>query len=83
MHYIEKDDYNRFIYHQRELNSVERNVMVMRDAEVVIDLCDENYDDSSEYQLHIRLLKEQTIFEDDGNSRLRKKRSFKSSHESR
>lgn len=72
-HYIEKDDYNHFIYYQRELDTLERTVVVMKDAEILIDLCDEDYDESSEYQLLIRLLKEQTIFEDDGNRRLRKK----------
>ena len=32
-HYMEKDDYNRFIYHQRELDATERTVLVMHDAE--------------------------------------------------
>ena len=28
-HYIEKDDYNRCIYHKRELDAVERTIVVM------------------------------------------------------
>ena len=74
-HYIEKDDYNRFIYHQRELDAAERTVVVMHDAERLIELCDKtgDLDDTSEYQLLIRLLKERTILNDDGYRRLRKK----------
>lgn len=72
-HYVAKDDYNRFIYHQRDLDTSERTVVVMHDAEKLLDVCEGNFDDTSEYQLLIRLLKEQTISDDDGNRRLRKK----------
>jgi hypothetical protein len=72
-HYIEKDDYNRLIYHQRDLDATERTIVVMHDAEKLMDLCEGNFDDTSEYQLLIRLLKEQTTFNDDGNRRLREK----------
>lgn len=67
-HYIEKDDYNRCIYHKRELDSAERTIVVMRDAEKLIELCDKtgNLDDTSEYQLLIRFLKERTIIDSDG-----------------
>ena len=46
----------------------------MHDAEKLIELCDKtgDLDDTSEYQLLIRLLKERTII-DDGTRRLRKK----------
>lgn len=74
-HYIEKDDYNRCIYHKRELDATERTIVVMHDAEKLIELCDKtgDLDDTSEYQLLIRLLKERTIMDDDGARRLRKK----------
>lgn len=73
-HYIEKDDYNRFIYHKRDLDATERTIVVMHDAEVLIHLCSGTgeVDDTSEYQLLIRLLKERTII-DDGSRRLRNK----------
>ena len=70
-HYIEKDDYNAFIYHQRNLDAQKRTVMVMHDAEKLLAICDGDFDDTSEYQLLIRLLKEQTTFGDDGSRRLR------------
>ena len=74
-HYIEKDDYNRCIYHKRELDATERTIVVMHDAEKLIELCDKtgDLDDTSEYQLLIRFLKERTIIDDDGTRRLRKK----------
>lgn len=73
-HYIEKDDYNRFIYHNREKDSAERTVLVMQDAEKLLELCERAFDDTSEYQLLIRLLKEQTVIDDDGTRRLRDKK---------
>lgn len=72
-HYIQKDDYNRFIYHQRGLDATMRTIEVMKDGEPLIERCERNFDDTSEYQLLIRLLKEQTTFDPDGNRRLRKK----------
>lgn len=74
-HYIEKDDYNRFIYHQENTDVMERTMTVMHDAEKLIDLCDTggDFDDTSEYQLLIRLLKERTVIDDDGSRRIRKK----------
>ena len=74
-HYIEKDDYNRCIYHKREQDATERTVAVMHDAEKLIGICDQtgDFDDTSEYQLLIRLLKERTIIHDDGTRHLRKK----------
>lgn len=78
-HYLEKDDYNRCIYHKREQGTEERTIAVMRDAETLITLCDATgeFDDTSEYQLLIRLLKERTITDDDGRRRLRRKEEMK------
>lgn len=74
-HYIKKDDYNKCIYHKRDMDATERNVVVMKDADILIKICDStgDFDDTSEYQLLIRLLKERTIIDDDGSRRLRQK----------
>ncbi len=72
-HYAEKDDYNSFIYHQRDIDAVQRTIIVMHDAEKLLGLCEGEFDDTSEYQLLIRLLKEQTTFDDDGGRRLRER----------
>lgn len=75
-HYIMKDDYNAFIYHKKELDITERTLLVMKDGEQLLALCNGGLDDTSEYQLLIRLLKEQTVYDDHGNRRLRKKEEF-------
>jgi hypothetical protein len=82
-HYIEKDDYNRCIYHKRDMDAAERTIAVMHDAEVLIQLCDNtgDFDDTSEYQLLIRLLKERTIIDDDGSRRLLEKKEIKNTSE--
>ena len=74
-HYIEKDDYNKCIYHKRDMDATERTIVVMKDADILIKICDStgDFDDTSEYQLLIRLLKEHTIIDDDGSRRLRQK----------
>lgn len=76
-HYLQKDDYNAFIYHQRGLDANERTIVVMHEAEELVELCEGELDDTSEYQLMIRLLKEQTITDDDGTRRLRDKKEKK------
>ena len=73
-HYVEKDDYNAFIYHQRNLDANNRTIQIMHDAERLLDICGGDFDDTSEYQLLIRLLKEQTTFHNDGTRRLREKK---------
>lgn len=73
-HYVEKDDYNAFIYHQRNLDANNRTLQVIHDAERLLDICGGDFDDTSEYQLLIRLLKEQTTFHNDGTRRLREKK---------
>lgn len=74
-HYVQKNDYNSFLYHQRNLDAVERTILIMHDAEKLVELCDSSgdFDDTSEYQLLIRLLKERTIPDGDGLRRLRNK----------
>lgn len=81
-HYIEKDDYNRCIHHKSEFDATERTIIVMHDAEKLIEICDKtgDLDDASEYQLLIRLLKERTKI-DDGDRRLRKKEEVEHSSE--
>ena len=82
-HYIEKDDYNKCIYHKRDMDATERTIDVMNDADDLIKICDStgDFDDTSEYQLLIRLLKERTIIDDDGSRRLRQKEEIENSSE--
>ena len=61
---------------KRDMDATERTVIVMKDADILIKICDStgDFDDTSEYQLLIRLLKERTIIDDGGSRRLRQKR---------
>ncbi len=74
-HYLEKDDTNQYLYHKKEGSIEEKILTIMREAETLISLCDATgvFDDTSEYQLLIRLMKERTIMDDDGKRRLRRK----------
>lgn len=38
-HYVEKDDYNAFVYHQRNLDANNRTILVMHDAERLLEIC--------------------------------------------
>ena len=79
-HYIKKDDYNKCIYHKQDMDAtLERTVVVMKDADILIKICDStgDFDDTSEYQLLIRLLKERTIIDDGGSGGFDKKRKLK------
>lgn len=74
-HYTEKDDSNRFVYDQRDPDATQKMVLVMKNAEILVGICERtgDFDDTNEYQLLISLLKERTILGDDGVRRLRKK----------
>ena len=45
----------------------------MGDAKLLVELCGSDYDESSHYQLLLRVLKEQAIETEDGSYRLREK----------
>ena len=56
---LKKMIYNKCIYHKRDMDATERTIVVMKDADILIKICDStgDFDDTSEYQLLIRLLK--------------------------
>lgn len=72
-HYIQADDRNRVIYHNRSEETSARIAVILKDAENLKQLCGSSYDESSSYQLLLRVLKEQTIAQEDGALRLRTK----------
>lgn len=70
-HYLDKDDFNRFIYHSRSTEADDRIAILLRDADMLMSRC-YDLEDVTEYQLLIRCISEQTIVEN-GNRRLRTK----------
>lgn len=72
-HYTQADDRNRVIYHNRSEETSDRIAVILKDAAVLKELCGSRYDESSCYQLLLRVLKEQAIENEDGTLRLRTK----------
>ena len=71
-HYIDPNDFKRVIYHQRSTEADERMKQLLTDADKLLALCESRYNDSTEYDLFVRYLSEQTIVENE-NCRLRTK----------
>jgi len=74
-HYLNDADHNELLYHNRSEHTDTKISMVLQDAILIKKVCDGNYDDSSEYQLLIRVLSEQTTVTEDGNLILKDKTS--------
>lgn len=71
-HYTDPNDFNRVIYHQRGTDADDRMEQLLTDADKLLVLCEAEYHDSTEYELFVRCLSEQTIVEN-GTRRLRTK----------
>ncbi len=65
-HYCEPEDLNKVIYHTRSMDISKKMEKVLWDASLLIKKCAGIYDESSEYQLLVRVINEQTIEEKDG-----------------
>lgn len=59
-HYAETDDRNKVVYHNRIESAESKTETILEDARVLINLCDEDMEDSSAYKLLVRVLDEQT-----------------------
>lgn len=71
-HYVDSDDFNRVIYHQRSTDADTRMNQILADADQLLAVCESEYQDSTEYELLVRCLSEQTIV-DNETRRLRTK----------
>lgn len=60
-HYIDPNDFNRVIYRQRSTDADERMKQLLTDADKLLALCESDYNDSTEYDLFVRCLSEQTL----------------------
>ena len=70
-HYIEDNDRNAVIYHNRSEETTSKIDTVLNDIKTLLPLCEGKMDDTSEYLLFIRAIKEQTVADEAGNYRLR------------
>ena len=71
-HYTDPNDFNKVIYHQRSTDADIRIKQLLIDADKLLVLCESDHNGTTEYELLIRCLCEQTIVEN-GNRRLRTK----------
>ena len=69
-HYTDGGDRNLFIYHNKSDETEDKITRVLREAKILEDHCNGDYDESSNYQLLIRVLREQAVW-DNGAYRLR------------
>ncbi len=72
-HYADPNDFNRVIYHQKSTEEDARMLVLLKDADKLIDLCAGKYENVSEYELFIRCMSEQTVKETASSRRLRTK----------
>lgn len=73
LHYIEADDRNRVIYHNHSDETSTKIESVLKDAVALKEFCGTDYADSNNFQLLLRVLREQAVQEKDGTYRLRTK----------
>lgn len=76
-HYYDPGDYNRVIYHSRSEEAGERICQILADADKLLTVCEGACDESPEYQLLVRVMKEQTIIDETGTRRLKTKEDGK------
>ena len=76
--YLDERDYNQTVYHMKSVELEERIKPILLDIALLSKLCAGTYDDCSEYQLLIRLINEQTFWDEDGNLQMKDKHSLAS-----
>ncbi len=72
-HYLKENDKNEIIYHNRSEETADRIGKVLQEAKIIKELCNDRFDDVSEFQLLIRVLKEQTTMDEEKNYHLKEK----------
>lgn len=71
LHYTQDNDRNKVIYHNRSEETDSRIDTVLKDARTLLGLCGDTMDQSSDYLLLIRVLREQTTVDEEGNYHLK------------
>ncbi|WP_334137106.1 transposase [Muricomes intestini] len=71
-HYLEDGDHNTVLYHNRSEDTASKTDQVLADATILKNACNDEYDQTSEYQLLIRVMSEQTTIDHNGSLVLKK-----------
>jgi hypothetical protein len=72
-HYYDPNDMNAVIYHKRLEDEDDRIQTILDDAKRLLESCNGGYDDVPDYQVLVRVIREQTVSNPDGSFRLRTK----------
>lgn len=62
-HYYNANDFNQTFYYSDSTKTAEQINTILRDADKLLTLCSHDYNDTTEYQLLLRCLSEQTVVE--------------------
>lgn len=63
MHYVQPNDFNKVLYHERSSTLEDRMEQFLKDAETLYDLTKTGFEEVPEYELFIRCFSEQSIIE--------------------
>jgi hypothetical protein len=77
-HYYDDDDRNKVIYHNRSEETSDKIQTVINDAVKLLPLIEDKYLQTSEYQLLLRVFREQTEDDDKGTRKLREGKDLNS-----
>lgn len=66
-HYADPNDYNRIFYHQRNDDMAQIIKTLLADSDSLLNICNSDYGEVTEYPLFVRCLSDQTVVE--GNKR--------------
>lgn len=77
-HYYDDNDRNKVIYHNRSEETTDKVQTVINDASKLLPLIEDKYLQTSEYQLLLRVFKEQTEDDDKGTRKLREGKDLNS-----
>lgn len=77
-HYYEDNDRNKVIYHNRSEETLDKIQIVINDAVKLLPLIEDKYLQTSEYQLLLRVFREQTEDNDKGIRKLREGKDLNS-----
>lgn len=70
-HYCNAEDHNETIYYNKSDETESKIEKVLKDAALLIHICGSRYDECSEYQLLMRVIREQTDTDQDGHYHLK------------
>lgn len=71
-HYYDQNDYNKTFYYNDSTGTADQIHTILCDADKLLTICGSDFDDTTEYQLVLRCLSEQTVMEN-STRRLRNK----------